>query len=272
MNHPFDAVTVEVPRDQWGKPLILQPDGKTRAYHRASSLGKCLEDDTNLVKWKQRMTLVGATLSDHILISASAHRGDKRKLDDLVQQAMDTAQASSRAEIGTALHTLLETIDSGGDPGKYPDKYAADVKAYQDATSGWEYAAMEKFVVCDALRAAGSLDRLMRLPDGRLRVVDLKTGSSVEYATLSFAVQMAVYANGEEYDPRDGTRFRLGDMDTDVAYCVHLPAGEGRCDVYEVDIRKGYEAAKLALQVRGVRYPSKSWWTKVPGPRTSGAA
>jgi hypothetical protein len=255
----------EIPRDQWGKPLILQADGKTRAYARASSLGKVLEDETTLTRWKMRTTLIGATLAPDVVLSASAHRQDKAKLDRLVEDCMSAARSHARAEIGTALHKLLETIDQGIDPGPFPEQYAADVEAYKQATTGWTYAGMERFVVCDDLKAAGSFDRLRRMPDGRLRVVDLKTGSSIDYSTLSIAVQLAVYANGEEYDPRDGTRSSLGDVDRDWAIVVHLPAGEGRCTVYDVDINNGLYAAHLAMKVKGMRYPSRKWF-KVAAP------
>ena len=252
-------MSVDIPRDRWSRPLIKQPDGKDLAYARASSLGKALEDQTALTNWKMRTTLVGASMAPDIVLSAAAHREDKRKLDALVQDCLNVARSHARAEVGTALHKILETIDRGGDPGPYPQAFAADVQAYRRATRGWRYAGLEQFVVCDELAAAGSFDRLRVMPGGRRRIVDLKTGASLDYAALSIAVQLAVYANGETYDPADGARTSLGDVDRQWATVVHLPAGEGRCQVYDVDIAAGLEAAREALRVKELRQAARKW-------------
>ncbi len=260
--HPFDALA-QVKRDRWQRPLIKQADGTEVPYTRASSLGKVLEDQAALTSWKQRMTLVGASLADHIMISVAAHREDvdanKSKLNQLAQQALDAAQAHGRAEIGTALHRLTQTIDEGRDPGPFPAQFVGDVAAYRSATLGWEYAGMEQFVVCDELRVAGSFDRLRRMPDGTLRIVDLKTGSSVDYAGLSFAVQLAIYAHGQVYDPATGQRTPLGDVDLKWGTVVHLPALKAACRIYRVDLEQGWEAAKTAITVKDMRGRAKAW-------------
>jgi hypothetical protein len=31
---------------------------------------------------------------------------------------------------------------------------------------------------------------------------------------------------------------------------IHLPAGQAKCDIYELDIQAGWEAVQLALNVR----------------------
>jgi len=77
-------------------------------------------------------------------------------------------------------------------------------------------------------------------------------------------VQLAVYATGERYDAVTGERRPLGvvlegphageyEVDLDVAEVVHLPLGEGRAQVYEVDIRSGRTAAGLAKSVKALR-------------------
>ena len=276
----FAPPTVEIPRDRWGRPLVKQPGGGQVAYTRASTLGKALEEQSALAAWKQRMTLIGVTLAPHLAMSAAAHREDasaagKAKLNDLCEQAMQAAQAGARAEIGTALHKLLETVDAGRDPGPFPAEYHADVEAYRIATAGFRWLGAEQFVVCDQLQAAGTFDRTRIVPPKprsrakpTVRVVDIKTGASVDYAWLSIAVQLAVYAHGERYDAGTGERTPLGldpatgevyDVDLRVAEVVWLPAGEGRAQVIEVDIASGWTAAGLATGVRKLRKEAKSW-------------
>ncbi len=42
-------------------------------------------------------------------------------------------------------------------------------------------------------------------------------------------------------------------IDLDTATIIHLPAGEGRCDLVDVDIRAGWDAVQLATKVRAWR-------------------
>ena len=276
MSNAWDGLRAEIPRDRYGRPMIRQPDGSTIPYTRASSLGKVLEDQAALTSWKQRMTLVGASLADHIMVSVAAHRenldANKTKLNQLAQQALDAAQAHGRAEIGTALHRLTQTLDEGRDPGPYPAQFVGDVGAYLKRTAGWVYAGMEKFVVCDDLQVAGSFDRLRVMPDGSRRIVDLKTGSSVDYSGLSIAVQLAIYAHGHLYDPTTGERTPLTGVDQARADVVHLPVGGARCDVRPVDIAKGWEAAHLAIKAKAMRADARHWIAPAEQPDHAGLA
>ena len=56
--------------------------------------------------------------------------GAAKNLGQSKQQALDAAQAHGRAEIGTALHRLTQTLDEGRDPGPYPAQFVGDVGAY----------------------------------------------------------------------------------------------------------------------------------------------
>ena len=73
--------------------------------------------------------------------------------------------------------------------------------AYRKATAPFEVLDVETFVVSDDVRAAGTFDRLVRCPDGRVRVADLKSGKSEADYPLATATQLATYANGKRYDP-----------------------------------------------------------------------
>jgi hypothetical protein len=262
MTTTLNPPAATINRDRWGRPLIIPPGGgKPIAYTRASTLGKVLEEQSALTAWKQRMTLIGASLQPHLMLAVSAARDDKTKMNDLAEQAMAAAQAGARAEVGTAIHKLTEIIDAGRDPGPYPADYKPDIDAYLAATAGWTYQAMETFVVCDELQTAGTFDRLTD------RIVDLKTGRTVEYSGLSFAVQLAVYSHGSLYDPATGQRTPL-EVDQQVGTVVHLPAGEGRCEVYDVDLHEGWLAACLAFDVRETRGKARRFLTpaKPAGP------
>jgi hypothetical protein len=154
-----------------------------------------------------------------------------------------------RASSGTGFHSLTEAIDRGLEPLFVPEADQPRLAAYRLATAPYEMLDVETFVVCDPVRAAGTFDRLMRLPDGRVVVGDLKSGKSEADYPLATAVQLSVYANGKRYDPETGERTDLHpDLDTSVGLLIHLPA-TGGCRVITLDLEKGWQTALLAHEV-----------------------
>ncbi|MFF0860923.1 hypothetical protein ACFYUV_04120 [Nonomuraea sp. NPDC003560] len=253
---PFDApgnpnAGSEVERDRWGRPLIVPASGgKPVAYTRTTTFVGCLEDTYNLSRWQQRMVALGLAERPDLVLAVGAHRDDRDKLNELVDDAMDAAKAHAAAEIGTALHKLTEPLDLGQPIGVVPDAYRADLEAYQRATARLEVVGIERFAVLDELKVAGTHDRTVRY-QGREYIADIKTGS-IEYGALKIAMQLAVYAHSSLYDPSTCERAQL-QVDQERAIVIHLPAGQGRCELHWVDIAAGWEAVQVAAQVRAWR-------------------
>ena len=67
-------------------------------------------------------------------------------------------------------------------------------------------------------RYAGTCDAVAKLKDGRLAVIDWKTGKRL-YPEV--ALQLAAYANNEFAVKHDGSRFEIAPIDTAIG--VHLP-------------------------------------------------
>lgn len=265
------AETVEIPRDRWGRPLIIPPDGgEPVAYTRASTLAKALDDLNNLMAWKARKTAEGLVRRPDLLtlVSGAIANGDpdtdwptKKALNAAVEQAMEAAGASKGATAGTGLHSLTEAIDRGEEPLFVPEADKGRLDAYRAATAPYTALAAETFVVCDELEVAGSFDRLWfcppdaptkygPLPGPATRIGDLKTGKSEADYPLATAIQLAIYAHGKRYDPATGERTPLDEhLDLTTALLVHMPAATGGCDVIPLDIEKGWQAARLAAEV-----------------------
>ena len=236
----------EPKRDRWGRPMIKLPsDGSLQAYTRVTTLSKACDTEGGLTKWKMRLTVIGLMRRPDLQALASvADPNDKTTLSDIAEQAFEFAGASNRANLGTALHALTEQHDLGMPTDVLP-ALAADLAAYKAAMSDhglrvnpkW----IERFVVVDELQVAGTADRYVMCPDGKIRVFDIKTGTDLSYSWRSIAVQLGCYANGLCYDVATGARTPLPDnIDRDHGIVCHLPAGEGRCDMYYVDIKEGY--------------------------------
>ena len=259
----------DVPRDRWGRPQIVSLDGKGAThYTRASTLGGALEDQTNLGEWKKRVVAYGlARRRDLILAAASVetwdHPQDKKRLADIAEQATQHAQANAAATIGTALHALTDRLDRGLEiPDVGEDRFA--LQAYQATMSHFTVHAIEQFIVCDELQAAGTTDRVlspkgvMIAPDGtritpedRL-IDDTKTSGTSDYFGIKFAVQEAVYAYGVPYqhgvgrlDWPDGIAPRR-----DWGLIMHVPSGGSSAELYWVNLTLGWQLAKLAVEVR----------------------
>lgn len=243
---------VEIPRDRFGRPMIMPPGRGTKRipYRRTTTFVGCLDDTNGLMKWQARQVAYGmGQRQDLVLAAAAANPDDKKTLGDVAEKAKDAAKSSAAADIGTALHAFTERIDRGEPLGAIPQEYAADIDAYRHATEGIEWLGIETFRVHDEWQIAGTADRIGRFPHtDRLRIADIKTGS-VDYPH-KMSMQLAMYARMTPYDIATDTRTNdPGEVDHNVGVIIHLPAGKGECTLYEIDIMKGWGACLIARQV-----------------------
>lgn len=239
-----------IPRDRWGKPLVVPPNGgKPVAYFRCTSYIDVLDDKFNLQKWMQRMVALGLASRPDLLLSVQAHRDDKRTLDKVCEEAREAAAASAAATTGTALHALTELVDRGDTLPVLPPAAMASLDAYAQATKDLKYTHIEQFTVQDKLKIGGTPDRIGD------KIYDLKTGS-IEWGALKIAMQLAVYAHSVTYDVASHKRSPHGASLTE-GVVIHLPAvedaTEARCDLYAVNLELGWQAVMTAVDVREKR-------------------
>lgn len=250
---------------------------------RATTLAKALDDQSGLIKWSSCATLDGAFARDDLRARfQSLDPADKRGRYQVAEQMKEAGAASRGANLGTALHAFTERLDRGEiEVDQVPAEWRDRIAAYSDVTraAGWRFSPqlVERITaveVADEL-VAGTFDRVAMLPDGRLVIADVKTGS-LDYAGLSIAVQLAVYAHGRALRPAgeepdrdrwgrylvpgwdDETWQPMPPVDQVEAWVIHLPAtGEPSCTLHSVDIAAGWEAAQVAAAVRAWRKRGK---------------
>ena len=244
-------------RDRWGRPLIIPVDGtKPVAYTRFSSHGQCLEDRFGLEKWKIRTAGKGLALrSDLYAQVAACPPEESRRLDQLMEAALEAGGSSVGAGLGTALHEFTQNHDLGTSTlDEIPEPWRHDVAAYADTIAAHglhvDRTLVEIALVNDDLRLAGTADRFYRRHDGTLICADIKTGKQIGDNPLAYIVQLAAYANSVRYNIETGARTTVGHVDLERGLLVHLPSGRAECHIYEVDIREGIELARLATAVR----------------------
>jgi hypothetical protein len=213
--------------------------------------------------WKQRKTAQGLLMRPDLMTRLSgalatgkdseADWPTKRAFNDACREACEAAGASTGASAGTGFHSLTEAIDRGDEPMFVSAADQVRLDAYRAATAPLSMLDIECFVVNDQVRAAGTFDRLVRLPDGAVVVADLKSGKSEAAYPFATTVQIATYANGSRYDVETGGRSPLhADLDTSRGLLIHLPPSGG-CSLYVLDLRVGWEAAQIASRVRDMR-------------------
>lgn len=268
----FDT-KVEFEREpQFGRPYVWTEDGKRLTYTRCTTYVDALDEKYQLSLWQQRMVAVGMSQRKDLLtgIAAIAHelmlpsddvpKEAKAKANLLCEAALEAAQGKAGATLGTALHSMTETIDRGGELGVVPTEIQPDLDAYVAATAPLTALHIEQPMVLDALQIGGTPDRLVEL-GGTVYVADLKTGS-IEFSALKIAMQLAVYAHSTLYDPVARKRIATPPIDQQRAIVIHLPVGKGKCELRWCDIGRAWDAVDVARQVREWRR-TKGWLTPV---------
>lgn len=277
----ISSMRPEPERDRYGRYVLPDLEGTRRSWTRATTIAHALDDEFHLSQWKRRMVLSGAALRPGLLASVPeltraleqakddwrTAKEIKGELDGLCDEAAEAAGAGDGAKLGTLLHTITEYADAdrlAEIKHLIPEKLVDDLAAYMGTMSAAqlerppEY--IERIVVNSRVDGAGTFDRLLRLPDGRLVVGDLKTQKSVDFGFLSIAIQLAEYAQADAmFDDETGELVPLPDeLDKSVGIVMHLPVGTAACTLYELDLEAGWGAALAAHDVRQWRSRSKA--------------
>jgi hypothetical protein len=259
----LNAPTTPTRRDRWGRYQVVNPTtGKLTGYTRATTVAKALDDGSGLIGWSKRMVALGLAQRADLLALVATSNGDKRTLDSVCERAAEAGGSTIRRDLGTAVHAMLEQSWSDTTY-TAPAPYTADIKAVHAALDAHgitvEAGMVERIVVNDTHQIAGTFDLLVRSADGKLRVADIKTGSSLMGA-LSFAIQLAIYANadalytqGPAADGSADIREPMPEIATDYGYIFHVQPESGHCDVHTIDLIAGAEALKIAMAVREAR-------------------
>ena len=102
-----DKTTVNELHDLLGREPSME------MYGRPSGFGDALDNSYNLVKWKERQLLIGASLVGLPYGAPdNASDFDKDELDKLAARCHEAAGSHLAAERGTWVHDLTEWLDS----------------------------------------------------------------------------------------------------------------------------------------------------------------
>ena len=230
-----------------------------------TSVAKIPEDTYRLEQWQQRQVAIGLAMKPSLLESIAANVDNNQKINALCEQAQAEAGAHEGRDRGDTLHKALEQHDAGN---RFipTDLTSSAIKTWEDILDAqqWEVELIERCVIWPAERIAGRFDRLVRGPmcatcEGRLSVIDFKSGSKVQNYPHAIACQLALYANapliagpipGDGGETEDITE--LHDVCTCRAFVVHLPP-DSDAQLIEINI-------EFALPViKNIIFPTIAW-------------
>lgn len=247
-----------IKRDRWGRPLLPHPEtGIEQAWTRPSTLAKTLSDTYHLQRWGERMAVKGiAQRQDLYALAAATPLDDKDTLNRVAKEAKDAATAGAGANFGTATHSFTESYDRGEQPTP-PEPWDRDLDAYagmlREHGLGVYPHWIERMVCTPAAGTVGTFDRIYRWND-QLVIGDVKTAKQIEFGWLDISIQLAIYANATHiWEPELNAWDPIPELDKKTALVVHILVGKAQCELWEVDIESGWEAAQVAVDVRGWR-------------------
>lgn len=252
----FADIPEPVVRDRWGRPVIYGVP-----HTRATTVAGTLDDRHNLELWIMRNVAIGLALRPDLMalvqamdLEAVQQSPDlKKQMNKLLDSATEAAGSLKAANLGTALHAMTEKLDLNPHPTSivFPDEFRPHLEAYARVTANVEWTHVEQLLVLEEYTVAGTPDRIGPWGSSQLPTVwDLKTGSSIDLAMKAIAVQLAIYAHAD-YAWVDGKAVDLPPLNQQEAIVIHLPVDNpGVCNLYTVDIERGWEAFKQSVWAR----------------------
>lgn len=136
------------------------------------------------------------------------------------------------ADVGTAVHSAIESLVLGQTPPPYPPEIAAHMANFNRFVSDYrpDWQAAEAAVFSRRYGYAGTLDGIVGI-GGRTYILDVKTSKAL-YAD-TFPLQLAAYAHAEFIGLPDGSEGTLPAIDGGVI--LHLTADDYRLVQVRVD-------------------------------------
>lgn len=249
----------DVPRDRYGRYLLPDENGEDTGWTRATTFAATLAESYGLRIWEQRQVVWGLSRRPDLLTLASTISGpeDKKALGAIVDSAHEAGATQAKANRGSAIHKVIEEVEKGRPFESVPDELKTDVHGYFQEVAGNGLVILPEYVertcIVPTYKVAGTFDNIVRCPDGRLRILDKKTGN-LDYAAIEFAVQMALYANASALRNYGSSTYEpMPEVSKDYAIIAHIEPGTGRTELHRINIRLGWAWAATCAEVQDIR-------------------
>lgn len=251
--------TRDVPRDRYGRYLFPDADGKMIGWTRATTFAATLAESYGLRIWEQRQVVWGLSRRPDLLSLASTIVGpeDKKALGEIVEAAHEAGATKAKANRGTAIHAAIGAVEVGGRFEDVPAEFKPHVAAYFAEVVRCGLTILPQYIersgICPEFGVGGTLDNLVLCPDGKIRVLDKKTGN-LDYAEIEFAVQLGIYAHFRALRNYATNQWEpMPEVATDYAIIAHIDPTSGKTELERVNITLGWAWARTCAEVQDIR-------------------
>lgn len=234
-------------------------------YERVSDMAKVLDDGSGMTTWNCANTAFGIAkdrgLYEQFCAMADEHedpwnasKAMKAEIKGLVAQAQSIGGSDRKSGRGSGFHRSAHVVDEGRDLLYAPPEIIPYLECYAEAMQRYKVIGYERFIATDEVKAAGSADRIVvDTETGEVHVMDIKTGAHDPNYCMGVTVQVAIMANGEYYDQETGRREQI-DCSKVTGLLCHVPlAEEPQCNIYPLDLERGWRLAKMVPEVLEAR-------------------
>lgn len=262
-----------------GRYRLPNRDGSKKPYgwQRVTNLCASISDQFGLRTWEHEQVMTAFAARPDLVEEARAMllriadvpKMERRAaIEDFLEKCKAVSGGNAGSMFGNNRHAIVEA-DHLLLPPPATDSYGRKhLSLYRSALIRNELRPLdgmqERRVLVEELEAIGTLDNILEdLRTGRSHIADLKTQKRF-WTWLEVSAQLACYARAvamwEPSDPNNALAGRWVDMpkvDLDTALILWMPrepiepdpAWKPHVDVYEVDIKAGWETAKLCRAV-----------------------
>lgn len=269
----FDAEFGDaVERDQWGRRKLDLGDGRGKVGVTAvTTLAKTLDDNYNVHKWELRTVMKGLTYRPDIVakLAGTDHtsKAGKKAFAEAAEVAKSMVASDEKANWGTAFHQLVQAhVEGRSDPARVPDELVQPLTNLLAELTRLNITLLPEFAertcVCTSLATNGIFDYLGLLGDGRMVVIDIKTGN-LDYLDRPTCIQLATYSRSDILMDGD-TPMPMPQVDQHVGLMVHVDLNTGQPTVREMDLDAGWYAAVLSAKGRAWNRRDDIAWPYVP--------
>lgn len=253
-----------------GRYRLPHRDGshKKNGWQRVTNLVGAYSDEFALRMWEIEQVLKGVAISEAVYAALIAdmpavHEMTKAQRKAWAEDFTERCKAITKADAGTRFgnhrHSMVEEHHEGLPMGHLRSDARSHLSLYRSALVRNGLRAVEgmqeRRVLIEELEAVGTLDNVLEdLSRNVFQVGDLKTQKRF-WTWLEIAAQEACYAHSDAvWDPeRNCWADWPVTVDREVALVMWMPrehpSGEPMVDVYEVDIKAGWETARRAREV-----------------------
>jgi hypothetical protein len=247
----------DVPQGRYGRYILPDAGGKYKEQTSPSTLGASLVSGYGLGVWRTGQVAWGlAQRPDLVLRLAAVAKDDKETIKDVVAQAEVVAGTAEGANLGDAIHSILQRVDAGEDPAGMHPYFQPIIANYlaELARCGLRPipSLIERVVMCMKYGVAGRLDNIYEIiATGELVIGDKKSEIDPTEHEQPICTQLGMYANAElmmnyetrQYEPMPAVR-------KDIAAVIHIDRETFEVRAHRFDIERGWASVRLAMEMR----------------------